>query len=97
MIIASSASANKNSSDELSEMLGIATLNAKPDSYPVLIHELNENALNHICTENHERAYVLLLAASSFLQKMNASSQIKNAAITVLTYHNLALCYQRFR
>lgn len=70
-------------------------LNIKAECYPTVIYEFNENAVNLIYSENYEQAYVLLLNASSFLQKLKASSQCKNANILLLTHHNLALCYQK--
>ena len=69
--------------------------NIKPECYSRAIYEFNENAINLIYSENFDQAYMMLLSAHSFLQKLKASANIKNAGIIILTHHNLSLCYQK--
>ena len=60
------------------------------------MYELNENAINSICSENYDRASTLLLKAGFLLNKLNAANSRKSASIVLLTHHNLALCYQKY-
>lgn len=68
------------------------------EDYPLLLYELNENALNLIYNENYERASMLLQKAAIILdkQKPTLAKSKKNASIVLLTHHNFALCYQKY-
>ena len=57
---------------------------------------MNENATSFIFNENYEGAVELLENSILLLKQINASSQVGNALIILLSHHNLALCYQKF-
>ena len=66
------------------------------EDIPTAIYEMNENATSFIFNENYEGAVELLEKSILLLKQINASSQVGNALIILLSHHNLALCYQKF-
>ncbi len=58
----------------------------------MVLYELNENAINALYNESYDRASVLLLKAQETLEQLGSAG---NRALTLLTSHNLALCYQK--
>jgi len=87
---------NREKCNEISIEEGIVNCLTILDDYPILILELNEDALNFIYNENYEQASVLLQKAALLINKISTPNSKKNAKFILLSHHNLALCYQKY-
>lgn len=65
------------------------------ENYPVLLYELNENAVASIYRENYEQAMGYLVRAHDVLNAICFGDYSRNTSIALVTLHNLALCSQR--
>ncbi len=65
------------------------------ETYPVLIHELAENAVNSIYNDSFDRALVMLMKAQQLLDQLCVGKCRKSPVMSLLISHNLALCYQK--
>jgi len=66
------------------------------DSAPILVNELNENALNAICSERYDKGSALLLKCQQILEYLHINNCENCAIFELITIHNLALCYQKY-
>ncbi len=73
----------------------IAKTHTHAEDLPVVLYELNENAASVIYGENYERACAILLRARKVLDQLCLGSYRCNAPAALMTFHNLALCYQK--
>ena len=71
-------------------------LNLKEDEIPILIFELNENALNCIYNENYDKAMILLKKCQKILDILHITNSKKDRNLVLVTAHNLALCCQKY-
>ncbi len=65
------------------------------DAYPVLAHELVENAVNAIYNDSFEKATAMLRKGRQLLDQLCVGSCNKSATMSLIISHNLALCYQK--
>jgi hypothetical protein len=65
------------------------------EDFPLLLCELNENAINTIYNENYEKALAQLAKAQQLLEQHCIGNYRDTVAFELLTFHNLAMCYQK--
>ena len=75
----------------------VASLSHFAEVYPIVLHEINENAANFIYNENHEKAVTMLTKGKQILDQICLGDYKSDPAIALMTYHNLALCHQKYQ
>lgn len=66
------------------------------DEIPVVLHELNDSALNYIAREQYDKSLILLQKAQAIYDQMNVQNENPFDRLLNLTLlHNMALCYQK--
>lgn len=73
----------------------IAQSDLRPENYPVLLYELNENAMLSIFADSYERAATFLFHAHELLDRFCFGDYSQCLTLSLLTFHNLALCAQK--
>lgn len=64
------------------------------DEIPIVIHELNDSALNYIAREQYDKSLVLLQKAHAILEQLEIDPSVKEDKFLQLTLlHNMSMCY----
>ena len=62
----------------------------------MLIHELNENALNCIYNETYEKALLLLTKCRRIIEIMGIEQSKSDKNLFIVCSYNQALCFQKY-
>ena len=70
-------------------------LDLDEDEVPIVLHEINDSAINFITRESYEKALILLQKAQAILEQIRLEKNPKDRYIVLVTLHNMAMCYQK--
>lgn len=62
---------DEKSSDDSFEKYFSKELDLEEDEVPIVLHELNDSALNYIARESYDKALVLLQKAQAIIEQLN--------------------------
>lgn len=65
------------------------------DEIPLLLLELTDIAYKFIKKDQYEKAYVLLQKTESVLEVVNLEHSKRDKYFAYITYHNMAMCFQK--
>jgi len=65
------------------------------EEIPIVLNELNDAAFNYIGRESYDKALVLLQKAENVLEVISLEGSKRDMYIAYITYHNMAVCYQK--
>ena len=65
------------------------------DEIPLLLMELTDIAYKFIKKDQYEKAYVLLQKTESVLEVVNLDHSKRDRYFAYVTYHNMAMCFQK--
>lgn len=65
------------------------------DEIPLLLLELTDIAYKFIKKDQFEKAYVLLQKTESVLEVVNLEHSKRDRYFAYITYHNMAMCFQK--
>lgn len=83
------------SSDDSFEKYFSKELDLEEDEVPIVLHELNDSALNYIARESYDKALVLLQKAQAIIEQLNLEKSRADKFLMLTILHNMAMCYQK--
>lgn len=70
-------------------------LRVSKDEIPIVLMELNDAAYNYLKKEHYEKALTLLQKSHGILEVINLDQNKRDKNLAVITFQNMAMCYQR--
>ena len=86
---------DEKSSDDSFEKYFSKELDLEEDEVPIVLHELNDSALNYIARESYDKALVLLQKAQAIIEQLNLEKSRADKFLMLTILHNMAMCYQK--
>jgi hypothetical protein len=82
---------DEKSSDDSFEKYFSKELDLEEDEVPIVLHELNDSALNYIARESYDKALVLLQKAQAIIEQLNLEKSRADKFLMLTILHNMAM------